>query len=57
MIHLREGYYGPSGFHAEDIAVMVLKNRISFSNGVAPVCIDWSGKYNVVNGDHGKVGL
>ncbi|XP_022162710.1 uncharacterized protein LOC111028389 isoform X2 [Myzus persicae] len=55
IIHLKEGYYGPSGFHAEDIAVMVLKNRISFSNGVAPVCIDWNGKYNVVNGDQGKI--
>ncbi|XP_029342388.1 uncharacterized protein LOC115033024 isoform X1 [Acyrthosiphon pisum] len=54
-VHLNEGYYGPLGFHAEDIAIIVLQNRVSFSNGVAPVCIDWNGKYNVVNGDQGKI--
>jgi len=57
MIHLKEGYNGPTGFHAEDIAIIVLQKGVSFSNGVAPVCIDWNGKYNVVNGDRGKVGL
>jgi len=56
-IHLKEGYYGPTGFHAEDIAIIELQNRVSFSNGVSPVCIDWSGRYNVSNGDQGKVGL
>jgi len=56
-IHLNEGYYGPTGFQSEDIAIIVLKDRISMSNDVSPVCIDWSGKYNVVNGDLGKVGL
>ncbi|XP_022182777.1 mannan-binding lectin serine protease 2-like [Myzus persicae] len=55
MIHLNEGYFGSLEFHAGDIAIIVLQNRVSFSNGVAPVCIDWSGKYNVVNGDHGKI--
>jgi len=55
MIHLNEGYRGSTGFYAEDIAMIVLQNRVSFSNGVAPVCIDWNGKYNVVNGDQGKV--
>ncbi|XP_016661869.1 uncharacterized protein LOC100160377 isoform X2 [Acyrthosiphon pisum] len=54
-VHLNEGYYGPLGFHAEDIAIIVLQNRVSFSNGVAPVCIDWNGKYNVANGDQGKI--
>eukprot|EP00102_Acyrthosiphon_pisum_P015054 XP_008185439.2 PREDICTED: limulus clotting factor C-like isoform X2 [Acyrthosiphon pisum] len=54
MIHLKDGYYGPTGYHAEDIAIIVLQNRVPFSNGVAPVCIDWNGKYNVVNGDQGK---
>jgi len=57
MIYLNEGYYGRIGFHADDIATIVLKDRISISNGVAPVCIDWKGKYNIVNGDQGKVGL
>jgi len=56
MIHLKEDYYGPSGFHAEDIAIIVLQDRVSFNNGVSPVCIDWNGNYNVVNGDQGKVG-
>ncbi|CAI6368302.1 unnamed protein product [Macrosiphum euphorbiae] len=55
MIHLKEDYYGPSGFHAEDIAIIVLQDRVSFNNGVSPVCIDWSGNYNVVNGDQGKI--
>eukprot|EP00102_Acyrthosiphon_pisum_P021358 XP_016658568.1 PREDICTED: complement C1s-A subcomponent isoform X2 [Acyrthosiphon pisum] len=55
MIYLKEGYYGPTGFHAEDIAIIVLRNRVSFSNGVAPVCIDWNGRFNVSNGDQGKI--
>ncbi|XP_016655839.1 limulus clotting factor C-like isoform X2 [Acyrthosiphon pisum] len=54
-IHLKEGYYGPTGFHAEDIAIIVLQNLVSFSNGVSPICIDWNGKYNVANGDQGKI--
>jgi len=57
IIHLKEGYYGPTGYHAEDIAIIVLQNTVSFSNGVSPVCIDWNGKYNVVQGDRGKVSL
>jgi len=54
---VKESYYGSTGFHAEDIAIIVLQSRVSFSNGVAPVCIDWNGKFNVSNGDQGKVGL
>jgi len=57
MINLTEGYNGTAGFHVDDIAIIVLQNRVSFSNGVAPVCIDWNGEYNVHNGDKGKVGL
>ncbi|XP_029345072.1 modular serine protease isoform X1 [Acyrthosiphon pisum] len=57
MIHMKEGYYGPTGFHAEDISIIVLQDRVSFSNDVSPVCIDWNGKYNMVNGDQGKVCL
>ncbi|CAI6367530.1 unnamed protein product [Macrosiphum euphorbiae] len=55
IIYLKDGYYGPAGFHAEDIAIIVLQNRVSFSNGVAPVCIDWDSKYNVSSGDLGKM--
>jgi len=57
MIHLNEDYNGRYGFHAQDIAIIVLQKGVSFSNDVAPVCIDWNGKYNVVNGDQGKVGF
>jgi len=57
MVHIHEGYYGFPGFHANDISIIVLPNRLSFSNGVAPVCIDWNSKYYVVNGDKGKVSL
>ncbi|XP_016661871.1 limulus clotting factor C isoform X2 [Acyrthosiphon pisum] len=55
MVHLKKGYYGPAGYHAEDIAIILLQKRVSFSNGVAPACIDWNSKYNVVNGDQGKI--
>jgi len=39
------------------IAIVVLRNPVSFSYYVAPVCIDWNGEYNVVNDDRGKVSL
>jgi len=57
MIYLKEGYYGITRFYVEDIAVIVLASKISFSNVVAPVCIDWNGLYNVKNGDYGKVNM
>jgi len=57
MIYLNENYSGARGYYAHDIAIIVLSTRVSFSNVVAPVCIDWNGKYNVSNGDKGKVGL
>jgi len=41
----------------EDLAVIVLENKISFSNGVTPICIDWYDKYNVRDGVFGKVNL
>jgi len=56
-IHLNDGYYGIKGYHAGDIAIIVLQNKITFSNGVAPICIDWDDNYNVINGEPGKVGL
>ncbi|XP_060870192.1 transmembrane protease serine 11B-like isoform X2 [Metopolophium dirhodum] len=55
IVYLKEDYYGMSAFFAENIAIIVLKKRISFSISVAPVCIDWNGKYNEVNGDQGKI--
>jgi len=55
MVYLNEGFNGLDGLYADDIAVIVLANKVSFSNGVAPVCIDWKSRYNVNNGDQGRV--
>jgi len=57
IIYLNEYYNVVSDFHDHDIAVIVLSNRVSFSNGVTPVCVDWNRKYNVSTGVHGKVDL
>jgi len=57
IIYLNEYYDGVSDLHDHDIAVIVLSNRVSFSSGVVPVCVDWNAKYNVLDGDKGKVGL
>ncbi|XP_003244613.1 venom prothrombin activator notecarin-D2 [Acyrthosiphon pisum] len=54
-VYLGEYYYGPSGFHADDIAIVVLQNRISFSIGVSPVCVDWMGIHTIPNGAKGKI--
>ncbi|XP_060869344.1 uncharacterized protein LOC132944160 isoform X2 [Metopolophium dirhodum] len=54
-VHLKEAYYGLSGYYAEDIAVVVLQNSVSFSNGITPICMDWNGDYKVSNGDEGKI--
>jgi len=56
-ILLQDGYYGVLGHYAVDIAVVVLENSVSFSNGITPVCMDWNGIYTVSNGNEGKVGL
>jgi len=55
IIYLHEDFVGAGN---DDISVLVLENKISFSNGLAaPVCIDWRSKYNLFNGDLGKVNL
>jgi len=42
----------------KDIAVIVLEKKISFSNGVTPVCIDWYYQFHILrNGINGKVNL
>jgi len=56
-IYLKKDYHGQDGFHLNDIAVIVLKNRVSISIDVAPVCVDWNNRYNVINGTQGKVGF
>jgi len=57
MVYVKERYYGTSGSYADDIAIVLLQNKISYRNGVAPICIDWNGDFNVANGIKGKVGL
>jgi len=57
LIYLKEGYYGSSGFHAEDLAIIVLSNKLKLSDVVMPVCVDWSTKYSILNGSIGKVNL
>ncbi|XP_060870753.1 serine protease 48-like [Metopolophium dirhodum] len=52
-IYLEKG--GFFEFLANNIAIVVLKNRVSFSYYIVPVCVDWDEKYNVVNGDQGKI--
>ncbi|KAE9526497.1 hypothetical protein AGLY_013145 [Aphis glycines] len=54
-VYLHEDYNGARDLHANDIAVIVLSNRLSFSSVVAPVCVDWNSIYNVLNGVEGKV--
>jgi len=55
MIYLNEGFNGLEGLYANDIAVIVLKNRVPFTNDLEPVCIDWNSIYKVKNKDKGKV--
>jgi len=56
-VYVKEAYNEEEGFHAENVAVIVLENKVLFSNDFAPVCIDWNSKYNVHNGALGKVNL
>jgi len=61
MVYVKERYYGTSGSYADDIAIVLLQNKISYRHGVkggvSPICIDWNGDFNVANGIKGKVGL
>ncbi|XP_060840496.1 uncharacterized protein LOC132921476 isoform X1 [Rhopalosiphum padi] len=55
IIYLNDNYFGANGYHAHDIAIVSLSNKVSFSNVIAPICIDWSSQYNVKNGVEGKI--
>lgn len=55
FVYLKESYYGPSGYFADDLAIIVLQTQVTISDVVMPVCIDWSKKYSVPNGSIGKV--
>jgi len=52
-IYLKEDYYGYNRFYSDDIAVIVLSNRVNISDAVAPVCVDWNVRYNVSNETQG----
>ncbi|XP_026815136.1 uncharacterized protein LOC113555042 isoform X2 [Rhopalosiphum maidis] len=55
LIYLKEDYLGYNRFYSDDIAVIVLSKRVNISDAVAPVCVDWNGRYNVINGTQGKI--
>ncbi|CAI6343863.1 unnamed protein product [Macrosiphum euphorbiae] len=56
MIYVPNGYNkNENGLHNDDISVLVLANKVSFSNGITPVCIDWNSKYNTQDGDQGQI--
>ncbi|XP_029345751.1 mannan-binding lectin serine protease 2 [Acyrthosiphon pisum] len=55
IVHLNEHYHGSSEFHANDLAIIVVRNRISFNIGVAPVCVDWRDINTIPNGAKGKI--
>lgn len=57
IIYLNDDFHISDDLISNDIAVIVLSDRITFSNVVTPVCIDWYEKYNVLNGAQGKVSL
>jgi len=57
MIYLNDDYKGYDGLYVDDISIIVLANKVSFSNGVTPVCIDWKSLYNVDNGVNTKVNM
>lgn len=52
-----ENYIGEYNYNSDDIAVVVLKTKVTFSHMVAPICIDWHKKYTFQNGSIGKVYL
>lgn len=55
FVYLKESYYGPSGYYADDLAIIVLHTQVTISDVVLPVCIDWSKQYSVPDGSNGKV--
>lgn len=58
LIYLKEDYYGASGFHADDIATIVLATTVKISSVVLPVCMDWNKNYGTTpSGSVGQVNL
>ncbi|XP_026815140.1 modular serine protease-like isoform X2 [Rhopalosiphum maidis] len=56
-IHLNRGYNGNDEARANDISVIVLKDKVTISAGVAPVCMDWNCAkvWQVPYGTRGKI--
>lgn len=54
-VYINDDFYGPTGFYANDIAIVVLPIKVKISYMVSPVCLDWTKKYTVPNGSLGKV--
>ncbi|VVC38889.1 Hypothetical protein CINCED_3A014439 [Cinara cedri] len=54
-IYLEDNYEDSSGYYANDIAIIVLKNNVIISDAVMPVCIDWNRKYTIPSGSIGKI--
>lgn len=52
---MNNDYYGSSGFHAHDIAIIVLPVKVKISNAVLPACIEWTKQFTIPNGSLGKV--
>lgn len=57
IIYVNDNYNGRHGLYADDIAIIVLREKMSFSNDFLPVCIDWNSIYKVENGDAGMVNM
>lgn len=55
LIYLSDKYYGSPGFHAGDIAVILLPTKVIISTVVAPACVDWTNSFTVSDGEIGKV--
>jgi len=54
---MNEEFNGQIGFYAKDIAILVLPIKITMSNVVSPVCVDWYKRYSISNGSFGQVNL
>lgn len=53
MIYFVEDFNISIASTTSDLAVIVLADKIEFSYGVSPICIDWYNKYGIP--DRGNV--
>lgn len=52
---MEEDYFGLTGSHSNDIAIIVLSTNVSMGDSVLPVCVDWFSKYSIQSDSIGKV--